>query len=231
MPPALTPRFHFLVPAAGTGERAGQGGPKQYAKLHGSTVIGHTLNALRNVARRGRTVVVLSPADTQFESLVPGFDGDVVRTGGSTRAASVLAGLQALVDLGADERDWVLVHDAARCLVRAEWIDALIDACQGDPVGGLLALPVPDTLKSERDGRVDQTIDRAAKWQAQTPQMFRLGELRTALTGAGAQVTDEAGAMQAAGLAPKLVPGALENFKLTYPMDFQLAERLLATRT
>jgi 2-C-methyl-D-erythritol 4-phosphate cytidylyltransferase len=106
----------------------------------------------------------------------------------------------------------------------------LIDACLADAVGGLLALPVPDTLKSERDGRVDATIDRAAKWQAQTPQMFRLGVLRRALMEAGDHVTDEAGAMQAIGLAPKLVTGALENFKVTYPMDFQLAERLLASR-
>src|SRR5207245_8223237 len=126
--------------------------------------------------------------------------------------------------------DWVLVHDAARCLVRPGWIDALIDACINDEVGGLLALPVPDTLKDECDGRVAATVDRTKKWQAQTPQMFRLGILRDALEGAGEHVTDEASAIEAKGLAPKLVRGALENFKVTYPSDFDMAERLLRTR-
>jgi 2-C-methyl-D-erythritol 4-phosphate cytidylyltransferase len=131
---------------------------------------------------------------------------------------------------GATADDWVLVHDAARCLIRPEWVDELIDACAGDEVGGLLALPVPDTLKEERDGRVSSTVDRARKWQAQTPQMFRIGLLRQALEGAGAQVTDEASAIEARGLSPKLVTGSLENFKVTYANDFDLAERLLRTR-
>jgi 2-C-methyl-D-erythritol 4-phosphate cytidylyltransferase len=115
-------------------------------------------------------------------------------------------------------------------LVRPEWIDTLIDACLADPVGGLLALPVADTLKDERDGRVAGTLDRRGKWQAQTPQMFRLGLLSDALAAAGAEVTDEASAVEASGHAPRLVPGALENFKLTWPADFALAERLLRTR-
>ena len=122
----------------------------------------------------------------------------------------------------------MLVHDAARCLLRAAWVDALIDACAGDAVGGLLALPVADTLKAERGGRVHATIDRREIWQAQTPQMFRLGLLREALAKAGAQVTDEASAVEALGLAPRLVRGQLENFKLTFAADFALAERLLA---
>ncbi|MES3015446.1 MAG: 2-C-methyl-D-erythritol 4-phosphate cytidylyltransferase, partial [Pseudomonadota bacterium] len=122
-------------------------------------------------------------------------------------------------------------HDAARCLVRPEWIDALIDACLDDPVGGLLALPLADTLKSERDGRVDATIDRRAKWQAQTPQMFRIGMLREALDHAGANVTDEASAIEALGHAPKLIVCSMENFKITWPADFELADRLLRTRT
>ena len=140
MPPPPTPRFHALVPAAGSGERAGQAGPKQYAKLAGSTVIGHTLTALRQVARLGRTLVVLSAGDVTFEAVVPDFHGDVARVGGATRASSVLAGLRDLTGRGASDADWVLVHDAARCLVRPEWIEALIDACIDDPVGGLLAL-------------------------------------------------------------------------------------------
>lgn len=225
-----SPRFHALVPCAGTGSRAGTAGPKQYADLAGRSVVAHTLAALEGVARLAQVLVVLSPDDRQFESRVPGFRGRVARCGGDTRAATVANGLADLAQGGAHPHDWVLVHDAARCLVRPQWVDALIDACADDAVGGLLALPVPDTLKDERDGRVAGTLDRAHKWQAQTPQMFRLGLLRDALRRAGPRVTDEAGAVEAAGLAPRLVRGHLENFKLTYPQDFELAERLLRTR-
>jgi 2-C-methyl-D-erythritol 4-phosphate cytidylyltransferase len=123
----------------------------------------------------------------------------------------------------------VLVHDAARCLVRPQWVEQLIAACWNDPVGGLLALPLADTLKQERGGRVAATLEREGKWAAQTPQMFRLGLLREALAQAGAAVTDEAGAVEALGRAPLLVRGELENFKLTHPGDFELAQRLLRT--
>ena len=138
-------------------------------------------------------------------------------------------GLTELVQRGAGVDDWVLVHDAARCLVEPAWVDRLIDACLGDAVGGLLALPLPDTLKDERDGRVAATVDRSGKWAAQTPQMFRIGLLQRALAQAGTAVTDESSAVEALGLAPRLVPGAIDNFKLTYPADFALAARLLAT--
>jgi 2-C-methyl-D-erythritol 4-phosphate cytidylyltransferase len=222
--------LYAVVPCAGIGERAGAGGPKQYARVGGESLVAHTLRALGQVRRLARTLVVLSPGDTAFESHVPGFEGWVARAGGTTRARTVAAGLQVLQARGASVDDWVLVHDAARCLVRPQWIDALIDACLDDPVGGLLALPVPDTLKEEHGGRVVRTLPRAGKWQAQTPQMFRLGPLSQALASAGDAVTDEAGAMEAAGHAPRLVPGALENFKITYPGDFALAERLLGTR-
>ena len=123
--------------------------------------------------------------------------------------------------------DWVLVHDAARCLIRPEWVDRLIDACIDDEVGGLLAVPVADTLKQERDGRVASTVDRAGRWAAQTPQMFRLGLLQHALEHAGASVTDESSAIEALGHSPRLVAGDPANFKLTWPSDFELAERLL----
>ena len=126
--------------------------------------------------------------------------------------------------------DWVLVHDAARCLLRPEWVDRLIDACLADEVGGLLALPLADTLKSARGDRVAATLDRSGKWLAQTPQMFRLGLLQRALAQAGADVTDESSAVEALGLAPRLVPGEIENLKLTWPADFALAARLLETR-
>ena len=229
--PTLSPsRFYALVPCAGVGERAGTAGPKQYAALADGTVVGHTLRALAGVERLQQVLVVLSPDDNRFEGCIPGFAGWVARIGGATRAETVARGLDELAKRGAMPDDWVLVHDAARCLVRAEWIDSLIDACAGDAGGGLLALPLADTLKDEREGRVVATLDRAGKWQAQTPQMFRLGLLREALAKAGPQVTDEASAVEALGHAPKLVRGALENFKLTFPADFDLAERLLRTR-
>jgi len=230
MTDAPPPRYFALVPCAGIGLRAGTGGPKQYAPLAGGTVVGHTLDALARVKRLQQVLVVLSPQDQLFERHVPGFSGWVARTGGASRAETVASGLEELSQRGAHPRDWVLVHDAARCLLRSEWVNDLIDACADDAVGGLLALPVADTLKDERDGRVAGTVDRAHKWQAQTPQMFRLGLLRDALRGAGPTVTDEASAVEARGHAPRLVRGSLENFKVTFPTDFDLADRLLRTR-
>lgn len=225
----MTP-CHALVPCAGVGERAGAGGPKQYRLVAGRSVVAHTLAALAAVPRIGATLVVLAPDDGEFERHAPGHD-TVARVGGATRAASVGNGLGVLTSRGAGDDDWVLVHDAARCLVLPADIERLIAACETDPIGGLLALPVADTLKREGEGgRVAATLDRRATWQAQTPQMFRLGLLRAALAAAGAAVTDEASAIEALGHAPRLVAGSLENFKLTWPADFALAERLLRTR-
>jgi 2-C-methyl-D-erythritol 4-phosphate cytidylyltransferase len=229
-------RCYALVPCAGVGLRAAAGGPKQYAALAGQTVVAHTLAALAQVPRLVRTLVVLAPDDTQFEACAPQFAGWVTRTGGATRAASVARGLAALREHGVHDTDWVLVHDAARCLLRPVWVDRLIDACIDDPVGGLLALPLADTLKEEHPreaGRVSATVPRSGKWAAQTPQMFRLGVLARALGQAaaqGAEITDEASAIEHLGLAPRLVPGDLENLKLTWPADFELARRLLHTR-
>lgn len=230
MPTPSEPRLFALVPCAGSGERSGAAGPKQYSSVAGRSVVGHTLRALAGVQRLAATLVVLAPQDQRFESIEPAFIGWVARCGGATRAESVAAGLAELGRRGARADDWVLVHDAARCLVRPEWIDALIDACLGDPVGGLLALPLADTLKAEADGRATATVDRAHKWQAQTPQMFRIGLLREGLAAAGSAVTDEASAIEALGRSPLLVPCGMENFKLTWPADFALAERLLRTR-
>jgi 2-C-methyl-D-erythritol 4-phosphate cytidylyltransferase len=135
-----------------------------------------------------------------------------------------------LRERGVRDDDWVLVHDAARCLLQASWVQRLIQACRDDAVGGLLALPLADTLKQSVGDRVGLTLSRSDKWLAQTPQMFRLGVLRRALQQAGAAVTDESSAIEALGLRPKLVPGELENLKLTWPADFALATRLLETR-
>jgi 2-C-methyl-D-erythritol 4-phosphate cytidylyltransferase len=238
---ALTdPRCFVLVPCAGSGTRAGAPLPKQYATVAGQAVVAHTLAALAGVSRLTATLVVVSPGDTQWAMHVPQLGSNhslwVDACGGSTRAATVAAGLQALQAHGAMASDWVLVHDAARCLVRAQWVDRLLDACWHHPVGGLLALPVADTLKLQHataDPTVQRTLDRSGTWAAQTPQMFRLGLLQQALhqaAAAGLAVTDEASAVEALGLAPLLVPGEMENFKLTWPADFALATRLLETR-
>jgi 2-C-methyl-D-erythritol 4-phosphate cytidylyltransferase len=227
------PRCYALVPCAGLGQRAGTAGPKQYEPLAGRSVVAHTLAALAAVPRLAATLVVLAPGDDLFEHHARDFVGPrawVARCGGATRAASVAGGLRVLLERGALESDWVLVHDAARCLLPPTSVERLIDACWADDVGGLLALPLADTLKVSQGGRVAQTIDRTGKWLAQTPQMFRIGVLRRALESAGAAVTDEASAVEALGLAPLLVPGDAENFKLTWPADFALARRLLETR-
>lgn len=223
-------RCYALVPCAGSGERAGPGGPKQYRDVGGRSVVAHTLTALQAVERLAATLVVVAPDDRDHVRHVPDPAVWVAAVGGTSRAASVHAGLAELARRGARDDDWVLVHDAARCLVRPADIDRLIDACLDDEVGGLLALPVSDTLK-RGDGhaaaRVTTTVDRRDAWQAQTPQMFRLGLLQRALEAAGEAATDEASAVEALGLAPRLVPGRIDNFKLTWPDDFALAERLL----
>lgn len=191
----------------------------------------HTLAAFAAVPRIARALVVVAPGDAFFASQVVD-DAHVLiaSCGGSTRAVSVLNGLNFLLGQGAARRDWVLVHDAARCLIRPDQIDQLIDACWQDEVGGLLALLLPDTLKRESEGRVADTLERVDKWLAQTPQMFRVGSLLDALQVAGITVTDESSAMEAMGLSPKLVPGSVQNFKVTYPQDFSLAEAVLQAR-
>lgn len=226
-PPAI-PGIWALIPCAGTGTRAGAPGPKQYQAIAGQPMVGHTLAAFAGVHRLSGTLVVVSPGDHFFDSI----DAItlVAACGGNTRAQSVLNGLGALQERGALVSDWVLVHDAARCLITTDQIDALIDACLPDPVGGLLALKLPDTLKRESLGRSVQTVDRSDKWLAQTPQMFRLGDLQQALQAAGAAVTDEASAMEFVGKFPLLVEGSAQNFKVTYPMDFALAQAVLLAR-
>lgn len=188
----------------------------------------HTLAAFFSVPRLAATLVVVSAGDRFFESVDATFL--VAACGGSTRAASVFNGLSALLEQGAEPTDWVLVHDAARCLITPQQINTLIDACADDPVGGLLALKLPDTLKSEVGGRVSATVDRHDKWLAQTPQMFRIGALQQALQAAGDAVTDESSALEFVGQQPLLVEGSAQNFKVTYPQDFALAEAVLRSR-
>jgi len=230
MSQADPPRCFALVPCAGVGSRLGAGLPKQYAPLAGRALVCHTLAALHAVPRIAATLVVLAPDDEAFESQVPPALHDrgwVDRCGGATRAATVANGLTTLRTRGVRDDDWVLVHDAARCLLRRGWVDRLIDECLADEVGGLLALPVADTLKREQAGRSLRTVDRRGLWAAQTPQMFRLGTLLRALAAAGPEVTDEASAVEAIGLRPRLVAGDARNLKITWPEDLALAERLL----
>ena len=226
-------RFFALIPCAGNGSRAGTAGPKQYERVAGQPMVWHTLSAFAAVQRIVRTLVVVAPGDGFFDRN-PTTSAMVVPCGGETRAHSVANGLNELKRVGASDNDWVLVHDAARCLVTPAQIDALIDACRDDAVGGLLALPLADTLKRAEDGRVAATLDRGDKWLAQTPQMFRIGPLaaalRLALQADAAAITDEASAMEAAGLQPLLVRGSAQNFKVTYPEDFALAEAILRSR-
>lgn len=229
--PSAAPRCWALIPCAGSGSRAGVAGPKQYQPIAGKPMVMHTLAAFAAVGRLAQTLVVVSPEDCFFQAKQTVNDSFIVAAcGGSTRAASVFNGLSALLEAGAVAHDWVLVHDAARCLITSELINTLLDECLADEVGGLLALPLPDTLKSGHAGRVVATLPRADKWLAQTPQMFRIGSLLEALQLAGDAVTDESSAIEAMGLSPKLVPGSAQNFKVTYPQDFELAQAVLLGR-
>ena len=221
-------RFFALIPCAGHGSRAGTSGPKQYEPIAGKPMVMHTLAAFAAVKRIARTLVVVTQGDGFFSrNFAP---VTAAPCGGETRAISVANGLHELRKLGADSGDWVLVHDAARCLITPEQIDVLIDACVDDDVGGLLAQKLTDTLKTDKGGRVEQTLSRDDKWLAQTPQMFRIGRLLEALEQAGDAVTDEAGAMEAVGQRPLLVAGGSQNIKVTYPDDFALAEAVLKGR-
>ena len=207
--------------------------PKQYQPVAGQPMVLHTLAAFAGVARLRGTLVAVAPGDHFLQGYAnPSFFS--VECGGPTRADTVLGGLRALMARGAQAHDWVLVHDAARCLVTSAQIDALIDACAHDGVGGLLAHKLADTLKTAISGpggtRVASTVDRTDKWLAQTPPMFRIGPLRAAREHVGSSATDEASAMEAMGLHPRLVPGSALNFKVTYPEDFLLAQAVLAQR-
>ena len=228
--------FHALIPCAGNGSRAGTLVPKQYQPVAGQAMVMHTLQALAQVPLLASGWVVLSPGD-DFVWPQQGWPAHFKRVecGGVSRAHSVFNGLQAMLAAGLDPQDWVLVHDAARCLVAPEAVSRLIETCRDDAVGGLLALPLPDTLKTESDGRVQETVPREHKWLAQTPQMFRLQALHDALAAVAdsgfAGITDEASAMERSGLRPRLVEGSAQNFKVTYPADFALAEAIVQSRT
>lgn len=227
------PRLYGLIPAAGGGTRLGAALPKQYLPVAGRTLLHHAVASLLADARVGQVYVVLAPGDPHFrthdwsafgERLTP------LYCGGRARAASVCNGLVAIADAVAAD-DWVLVHDAARPCLPREALGRLIEQAADDPAGGLLAVPVADTVKrSDRQGRVAGTEPREALWRAQTPQMFRYRLLLEALRTAPLEaVTDESSAVERLGLHPRLVPGDARNLKVTYPEDVALAELLLGS--
>ena len=245
-------RIWAVVPCGGSGSRAGGTVPKQYRAVAGLPVVAHTLQAMARVPAIGGLVLAVAAGDAWHNGPLEGVPATglsalpavgarppewlrVLPVAGDTRAHTVYNGLLAWRGWGADDRDWVLVHDAARCLTTPEHITTLIEACWDDPVGGLLAHKLPDTLKQGANNRASATVPREDKWLAQTPQMFRLGELLFAMEAAKrkqfAHITDEASAMEVQGQMPLLVPGSADNFKLTYPADFALAQAVLRSRS
>lgn len=220
-------RCWAVLPAAGIGARMGGDLPKQYLEVAGATLLEHSLQALLSCTQLTAVVVALHPRDSRAEQLSVLEDPRVQTvTGAEQRSGSVLAGLDALAFRAAPQ-DWVLVHDAARPCVQPVDILRLIAAVTASGTGGILAEPIVDTVKQATAGSlVERTLDRSSLWRAQTPQMFRLEELREALGRAQAQniaVTDEASAMELAGYPVQLVAGSAGNLKITVPADLPLA--------
>lgn len=226
------PRYFAIVPAAGSGSRFGAERPKQYLTLLGRPLIFHTLAALCACPDIERVWVVLSPDDEywcRYDWTDLGPKLETVLRGGATRAESVANGLAAAALAAADD-DWILVHDAARPCLTSAMLAALVEELADDPVGGILAVPVADTMKrADGEQRVAATESRDGLWQAQTPQLFRHALLREALARCR-EVTDEAGAVEALGLKPKLVKGEGTNLKVTFPADLAMAEWILRGR-
>jgi len=223
-----------IFPAAGVGARMEANCPKQYLPLAGRTVIEHSLDALLDHPAIRGGVVALSETDGYWGDLAYQHAKPVRRaTGGAERCDSVLNALHVLADIASAD-DWVLVHDAARPCVRPDDISLLIEHCQSHPVGGILAVPVKDTIKqSNHNGHIIGTVDRESLWHAQTPQMFRIGMLRDALAQAlsdGVLITDEASALEHIGQQPLLVEGHADNLKITRPEDLPLAEFYFSQR-
>jgi len=227
-------RLFALIPAAGGGSRFGADEPKQYAMLMARPVIARTIERLASALDFARIVVALAPDDTRFDAMaLPRVAVHALRCGGATRAETVRNALANLHPL-CHADDWVLVHDAARPCVPVEALKRLVTELADDPVGGLLAIPIIDTVKREDSTthpRVLATEPRDGLWQAQTPQMFRYGVLVDALSREGAlAATDEAQAVEATGARPRLVLGSSRNVKITYPPDLALAAAILAAQ-
>ena len=232
-------RRYALVPAAGGGARSGQPLPKQYHAILGRPVLAHTLDRLADGLALDGVFVAIAAEDRRYANAIGRRPGvEPLPCGGPTRAATVANAL-AILKSRCRADDWILVHDAARPCVPASALTGLVAALEGDPVGGLLAIPVADTLKrgdGAADARVVRTEDRRPLWQAQTPQMFRYGVLARAFREPGAaSVTDESGAVEllaarGACAMPRLVAGSRANLKVTWPEDFAIAAAILAAQ-
>ena len=225
----MAARYFGLIPAAGKGTRFGGELPKQYQALHGRAILAYAIDTLAVHTPLARVYVVHGEEDKRCAQVTgAGYRVTTMPCGGATRAASVRNGLASLRGELTDE-DWVLVHDAVRPCLPKDALRRLLQEVGDDPVGGLLAIPVADTLKREdKNGRVAATEPRAGLWQAQTPQMFRYGVLWDAYqTFGGLDATDEAEAVEKIGKQPKLVLGSSANFKITYPADLLIAEAIL----
>ena len=220
-----------VVPAAGSGRRMAAEVPKQYLKLNGVPILEHTLRALLACPDIRGVVVVLDPSDRRADAIASLADPRVSRAaGGAERADSVLAGLQAVAtEAGAE--DWVLVHDAARPCISVGVLRSLISSCTAAGVGTVMAQASVDTLKRvSEDNRVLETLDRQVIWRAQTPQMFKLLELMSALSTAlidDITITDESMAMELAGYPVSILEGPSTNIKITLPADLEMAEIIL----
>lgn len=219
-----------LIPAAGIGARFGADKPKQYVEIGGKTVLEHTVCIFQNHPSIDMTVVVVSPEDVLADGFQTAFAGvEVWKIGGRTRAETVRNGVAKLLETGlAAETDNILVHDAARCCLPSEALTRLIEQAGNVEQGGILAIPVADTLKRAEGGQISATADRSGLWQAQTPQLFRAGLLYRALTAENLEgITDEASAVEKLGIRPLLVQGDARNLKLTQPQDAYIVRLLL----
>lgn len=223
-------RLFALIPAGGGGSRAGVDLPKQYHPILGRPMLAHTIGRLASALPLAATFVAIAPRDDHYAAAVGALPGvEPLPCGGPTRAATVANALAMLASRCAAD-DWILVHDAARPCLTPAMVERLLDEAGDDAVGGLLAMPVADTLKREGEpARVGATVSREGLWRAQTPQLFRYALLRRALAEAPG-ATDESQAVESLGLRPRLVPGDNANFKVTFPEDLALAETILALR-
>ena len=230
-----------IVPAAGIGRRMQSAIPKQYLSLNGRPVLEHTLNALLDNQHISGLVIALQAEDAYWAYVKIHSQKPIIRAaGGQERSDSVLNALNALSQLAAfnAETDWVMVHDAVRPCLRQQDIDQLVNEVGGDINGGLLALPVRDTMKRQRSDKhsvncVAQTVDRENLWHALTPQYFPAIVLKNALQNARQKeqtITDESSAMEAAGYSPRLVQGYEDNIKITRPDDLRLASLYLQSQ-
>jgi 2-C-methyl-D-erythritol 4-phosphate cytidylyltransferase len=225
------PRYWFVIPAAGIGARMNANKPKQYLLLADKTILEHTLQRILTMPNLSGIVVAISKEDVYWKSLSVSQNPLVhIVNGGEERAHSVLNGLDYLANkIAAD--DWVLVHDAARPCVTISNVKKLCDELAENDVGGILAIPVSDTLKQVvNKNEIQTTIDRRPLWQAQTPQAFRYKLLRDCLTQTlerNENITDESSAVELCGYVPRVVEGRTDNIKITRPDDLLLAEFIL----